>query len=285
MTLDLAEVMVAPGSRLDGATVMGAALRRRFGAVVLAVLRRGEHLRQHLGSITLRVGDILLVQGKDDDLARLGETPDLILLGGAGPQAVRRHKAPLALGIVLFALALAAIGAVPLAVAALLASVALVAGGCLTSGQAYRAVNLRIVVILGCMLAVGHAVDVTGVAETVARGLMDLGHGFGPIGVLSAVYLTTAILTEVVTNAGTASIMVPVALKAAQLEDVSHLPFVMAVALAASVSLLTPIGYQTNLLVYGPGGYRFGDYIRVGLPLTLALWILATFLLPVVFPF
>jgi di/tricarboxylate transporter len=285
VTLDLGEVVVAPGSRLAGETVHGAALRRRFGAVVLAVLRRGEHLRQHLGTITLRIGDILLVQGKEEDLIRLSESPDLILLGGARPRAVKRHKAPHAVGITLAALTLAALGLLPLALAALLASVALVAGGCLTSGQAYRAVNLKIVVVLGCMLAVGHAVDITGIAEIGARTLMQVGHGIGTLGVLSAVYLTTAILTEIVTNAGTASIMVPVALKAAELEGASYLPFVMAVALAASVSLLTPIGYQTNLLVYGPGGYRFGDYIRVGLPLTLILWIVATFLLPVVFPF
>ncbi|MFV1958582.1 MAG: SLC13 family permease, partial [Planctomycetota bacterium] len=285
VTLDLAEVVVAPGSRLDGATVRAAGLRQRFGVTVLAVLRRGAHLREHLGSLALRMGDTLLVQGEERDLARLARSDDLILVGGPPPRALRTTKAALAIGVSLGALFLAAAGVLALPIAALLACVALVGGGCLSSGEAYRAINLRIIVILGCMLAVGLAVSRTGIAADVATTLVHVGGQWGARGVLAAVYLATLLLTEVVTNAGTAAVMVPIAIQVSRIEGVSSTPLVMAVALAASCSLLTPIGYQTNLLVYGPGGYRFFDYARVGLPLALILWVTAVLLLPVVFPF
>ncbi len=285
VTLDLAEVIVAPASRLDGATVRAAALRERFGVAVLAVLRRGAHLRQHLGSLALRTGDTLLVQGQERDLAHLAQTDDLILLGGPRPRAAKHTKAALAVAISLGALGLAAFNMIALPVAALLASVALVLTGCLSSGQAYRSINLSLLVILGCMLGVGLAVDKTGIALDVANQLTAIGERWGRPGILAAIYLATMILTELVTNAGTASVMVPIALRSAELSDSSHMPFVMAVALAASCSLLTPVGYQTNLLIYGPGGYRFLDYLRAGLPLSLILWGVAVLLLPIFFPF
>jgi len=286
VTLSLAEVMVAPGSRLDGATVRQARLRERFDVVVLGVLRHGAHLREHLGTLSLRVGDTLLVQGRERNLQALGGArEDLIVLAGALPRAPRRRKRILAAGVCALALGLAALRLVPLPVAALLGSVVMVAGGALSSGEAYRAVNLRILVILGCMLALGLAVHRTGLAHDVAGAIVQGAHAWGPTGILAALFLATLVLTELVTNAGTAGVMVPIAIETAAVAEVSYVPFVMAVALAASCSFLTPIGYQTNLLVYGPGGYRFTDYARFGLPLTLIVWITAVLLLPVVFPF
>jgi di/tricarboxylate transporter len=284
--LALAEVMVGPQSRLDHQMVREARIRDRFGVVVLAVLRSGEHLRQNLGGLRLRVGDILLVQGEPTDIARLARNErDLVLLGGAPPVRKRRKKARLAIVTTAGALGLSAVGLIPLPVAVLLAAVLLTAGGCLTSTQAYRSIDLRILVILGCMLGVGMAAQQTGLAARVADGLTKFGGQWGPVGVLAMVYLTTALLTELVTNAGTAAIMVPIAIEAADKAGVSHRPFVFAVALAASCSFLTPIGYQTNLLVYGPGGYRLVDYLKLGTPLVLLLWMLATWLLPIVYPF
>jgi di/tricarboxylate transporter len=292
--LALAEVMVAPRSRLDHQTVRDARVRDRFGVVVLAVLRSGEHLREGLGSLRMRVGDILLVQGEPGSLERLARNErDLVLLGGTPPPSPRRARAPVAVGATAVALALSALGWVPLPIAVLLAAVAVISAGCLTSGQAYRAVDLRIVVVLGCMLGVGAAASRSGLAGLVAERLLALGHGLegglGPAwanyGVLAMIYLATSLLTEVVTNAGTAAIMVPIALETAERAHVSHRPFVLAVALAASCSFLTPIGYQTNLLVHGPGGYRLRDYLRLGTPLVLVLWITATLLLPLVYPF
>ena len=183
------------------------------------------------------------------------------------------------------ALGLSAFGVIPLPIAVLLAAVVLTTGGCLSSGQAYRAIDLRILVVLGCMLGVGLAAQQTGLAGRVADGMILFGSRWGPYGLLAMIYLTTALLTEIVTNAGTAAIMTPIALETADLAHLSDRPFIFAVALAASCSFLTPIGYQTNLLVYGPGGYRLQDYLRLGTPLALILWIVGTWLLPVVFPF
>ena len=292
--LGLAEVMVTPRSRLDHQTVGEARFRDRFGVVVLAVMRSGEHVRTALGSLSLRIGDILLVQGEPASIQRLARNErDLVLLGGAVPPVRNRKKAPLALGIVGAALIAAAAGFIDLPIAVMLASIVLVVGGCVPSGSAYRSIDLRILVVLGCMLGVGAAASQTGLAARVADFLISIGHslegGFGPswenYGVLAMIYLTTAILTEVVTNAGTAAIMVPIALETAEKAEASHRPFVFAVALAASCSFLTPIGYQTNLLVYGPGGYRLQDYLRLGTPLVLILWVVATFLLPILYPF
>ena len=285
VNLALAEVMVAPGSRLIDTTVAQAGIRDRFGVVVLAVQRSGAHLREHLGALALRIGDILLVQGEPESIARLARTEsDLILLGGEPPKPFAKHKAPWAVGFVGAAMISAALGA-PLMIAVIIASLGVVIAGCLNSTQAYRSLDMRILVVLGAMLAVGKAAHESGLAQDVADTLVRFGGQWGERGVLAMIYLATAILTEMVTNAGTASIMVPIALKTADTLEVSHTPFVMAVALAASCAFLTPIGYQTNLLVYGPGGYRLRDYMRLGLPLTLTLWIIASLLLPVIFPF
>jgi len=291
--LALAEVMVAPKSRLDHRTVIEARIRDLFGVVVLAVMRHGEHLRDDLGSLRLRVGDILLVQGEPESIDRLARNErDLVLLGGTPPPVRRRHKAPVAIAATAAALGASALGA-PLSTCVMFAAVIVVAAGCITSPRAYRSIDLRILVVLGCMLGVGAAASKTGLAADVADQLVRVGtwfeSGLGSrwehYGVLAMIYLTTAILTEVVTNAGTAAIMVPIAIDAADKAEVSYKPFVFAVVLAASCSFLTPVGYQTNLLVYGPGGYRLQDYLRLGAPLVFVLWLVATFLLPIVYPF
>ncbi len=290
--MNLAEVMVTPGSSLHGTTVSQAGMRERYGVLVLAVLRRGEHLRQQLGSLKLRAGDVLLVEGEDRQIQRLEHVEqDLIRLGTEPPQAANPRKAPLAVALTMIALLAAAAGLVPLVIAVLLGSILVIATGCLTSAEAYRSVNLRILLILGAMLAFGTAVQETGLANSIATGLVAFGDTYGLHGVLATLYLATLILTELVTNAAAAGIMVPIAISmSARLSethgmDVRYQPFVMAVALAASCSFLTPVGYQTNLLVYGPGGYKLQDYLRLGLPLSLLLWIAAVLVLPLVFPF
>jgi di/tricarboxylate transporter len=284
--LAMAEVMIAPRSRLDHQTVGDARMRDRFDVVVLAVLRHGEHLRENLVGLQLRVGDILLVQGEPAAIDRLARNErDVVLLGGPQLPAQRAHKAPAAIAVVAAALAAGAVGWIPLPIAVLLGCVAAVAVGSLSSSQAYRAIDLRVIVVLGCMLGIGTAARESGLAHHVADGLVGFGSRWGPHGVLAMIYLTTALLTEVVTNVGTAAIMVPIALEAAERADVNHRPFIFAVTLAASCSFLTPVGYQTNLLVYGPGGYRLRDYVRLGTPLAIVFFVLATLLLPIVYPF
>ena len=183
------------------------------------------------------------------------------------------------------ALGLAALGVLPLVVATLLAAAGVVLAGCITSSQAYRSLNLQVLLILGALLALGRAADESGLATIVADGVLHVGQRFGPRGLLAMLFLATALLTELVTNAGTAGMMIPIALRVADHAHLRHEPFVFAVAIAASCSFLSPVGYQTNLLVFAPGGYRLQDYLRLGAPLTLLLLLACTALLPVFYPF
>ncbi|MCA9314448.1 MAG: SLC13 family permease [Planctomycetes bacterium] len=284
--LALAEVLVAPGSRLRGMTVRRAGIRDRYGVTVLAVQRRGEHLRERIADLQMAVGDVLLVQGETEALARLTRSEgDLIALGGTLEAPATLGRAPHAIGIVMLALGLAAFGVLPLVVAALLGSLGVILAGCISATQAYRSLNLQVLFVLGTLLAFGQAADQSGLAQGVADGLIRIGGPLGPRGLLAMLFLATSVLTELVTNAGTAGMMIPIAIRVADQAGVSHEPFVFAVAIAASCSLLTPVGYQTNLLVFGPGGYRLQDYLKLGLPLTVMLLIASTLLLPVFYPF
>ncbi len=283
--LALAEVMIPPRSRLDHLTVVEARMRKRFGVVVLAVMRHGGHIRDQLGALRLREGDVLLVQGSPEDLARLGAFErDLMRLGGSLPDHPRRRKAPVAVLITTLALAAGAFGLAPLSMSILVGCIAVVVLGCLTSSQAYGAIDLRILVVLGAMFGVGLAAERSGLAQDIANALLEVAGPLGPRAVLICVVIVTSLLTEVVSNAGTAAVMTPIALKAAEVGQWSDRPFIFAVALAASSSFLTPVGYQTNLLVYGPGGYRISDYLRFGLPLQVTLWFVCAALLPVFYP-
>lgn len=282
----LGEVMIAPGSRLVGSTIRSARMRESYGVTALAILRRGAHLRKQIGDVDLGAGDVLLVEGSPEAIERFSRRDrDLILLGTELPEPPERRKAPIAITISVAALAGAALGLVPLSISVLVASVLLVITGCVTSSRAYRSINLRILIVIGAMLGLGRAVESTGLAQDVAGHLVGIGGAWGATGVLAMIYLATLILTELVTNAATASVMIPIALRVADTLQVSPRPFIFAIALAASCSFLTPVGYQTNLLVYGPGGYRLQDYLKLGAPLSVLLWIAAVLLLPIVFPF
>ena len=286
LEIALGEVMVAPASRLVGSTVEEAAIRDRFGVTVLAVQRRGAHLRRQLRALPLAIGDVLLVEGEPDALDRLArQERDLLVLGGRLPTPPARSRAPWAIAISATALLLASLGVMPLVVAVLLGAAGVVVAHCLTATQAYRALNLQVLVILGAMLALGRAASESGLAAGIAGGLVAAGEGLGPRGILAMLYLTTLVLTELVSNAGTAGIMVPISLSIAASQGLDPRPFIMAVTIAASCSFLTPVGYQTNLLVYGPGGYRLQDYLRLGAPLSLMLWGVAVWLIPIFYPF
>lgn len=284
--LALAEVLIPPRSRLDHLTVAEARMRERFGVVVLAVMRHGGHIREHLGTLRLRAGDVLLVQGSPADLARLGAFErDVMRLGGTLRESPRRHKAPIAVLVTTVVLGVGALGLAPLSMSILVGCVAVVVLGCLTSSQAYGAIDLSVLVVLGAMFGVGLAAERSGLAQDVADALLKVAGPLGPLAVLATIVVVTSLLTEVVSNAGTAAVMTPIALKAAEAGGWSDRPFIFAVALAASCAFLTPVGYQTNLLVYGPGGYRLADYLRLGLPLQVLVWILCAALLPLFYPF
>jgi len=281
----LAELVVGPNSRVIGQKVRDANFRKIWGVHVIAVQRRGVHLRRKVSDLYLRFGDTILVQGGIDALRNLRSSTEFLLLEGVEHVLVRAHKAPLAIGILLAIVALASFRLVDIVTVAGLGAVAMVATGCLSVREAYRAVDLRILVIIAGTLCLGLAMEKTGAAEAVVRTVQGGIEPLGPIGALSGVFLVTMVLTSLITNIAAAALMIPLALSTAGAVGVGDpRAFLFAVAFGASACFATPIGYQTNLFVYGPGGYRFTDFLKVGLPLNLIFWILGTILIPVFWP-
>lgn len=286
---ELAEILVQPNSHYSGQKLEEAQLRRRFGVQVVAIQRHGMHLRQKLSEHPLRVGDLLLVQGTREGLERVGAEEGLVLLSGIEDILVRRNKAPLAIGILCVVILLLGTQALPMATVALLGAVAMIVTGCLPPGKVYDAVHWRVLVLIAGMLALGTALEKTGTSDWIALHLVASFAFLGPHGLVVVTLVLSALLTELVSNNAVAVLMVPVAIGLAHgLEidggPVSPYPFIFAVAYGASCSFLTPIGYQTNTLVYGAGGYRFRDFFRVGLPLVLIVWAIGGALIPVIWP-
>jgi len=283
--LRLTELVLASGSRLVGQTLKEIGFRHRFEAIVLAICRHGETLRDKLNAVRLQPGDALLVISSREDAARLRGTQDFLVLDRFEEPSLRRRKAPIALGILAGVVALAALNIMPIVVAALLGCMALVLTRCLTLDEAYSAIDWRVIVLLAGVLPLGLALEKTGAARLLADWALHGTGWLGPIGALALVYLVTLVLTEIMSNTAAAAMMVPVGISAAVGLGVSPRPFLMAVAFAASVNFATPVGYQTNLMVYTPGGYKFRDYLRVGIPLDILFTILALYFIPRFWPF
>ncbi|WP_373046756.1 SLC13 family permease [Vulgatibacter sp.] len=281
----LAEVIVPPRSRVVGRTLQELDFRSRYRVTALAVQRHGVSLHERIGNVPLLPGDVLLVQGTTESLYILHRQGDLALLGPIHLPARRTGKRHLALGILAFVVLLPAFGVVPITVSSLLGALAMVLTGCLTPEEAYQGIDWSVVVLLGAILPLGLAIQRTGTAELLANSLLWLTTPLGVYGLLATVYVLTAILTEVISNNAAALVLTPIAVAAATALGLSPMPFVIAVMFAASTSFMTPIGYQTNTFIYGPGGYRFIDFLRVGGPLNLVLAMVTTLVLPIFFPF
>lgn len=280
----LAELLVRPTSGAIGARVGDLMLHARHGVVVLAVQREGQHIREKVADIRLRLGDVLLVQGEHETLGSLAQGGDFVLLEGVAERVVLRDRAVLAAAITVAVVVCAALEVLPISLLALAGSLAMVAAGCLTAREAYRAVDLPLLVLMAGTIGLGRALETSGGAAWLARGLVDVAHPWGDRAVLSAVYLACNVLTALISNAAAAVIMLPIGLAVASASGMHSTPFIMAVMFAASIDFSTPIGYQTNTFVYGPGGYRFSDYLKVGGPLNLLWWALATALIPALWP-
>jgi di/tricarboxylate transporter len=285
-THTIAEVVVTPGSRFEGASIREIGFRRHFDVSALAVERHGRHReREKVVDSRLRVGDVLLVQGDAGAVERLRNEEGIILLEGVESTVVRRHRAPIAVGITAAVILTATLTDIPIVACALTGAVLTVLSGCLSPRQLYRSVDLHTLVLIAGMIGLGHAASETGTIAWIAREMLAVIQPLGPIGVLAFVYLLTNVTTEFLSNAAAAVLMAPLAISTAQEMGLDERPFLVAVAFAASAAFSTPVGYQTNTIVYGPGGYRFSDYTKVGAPLNLAFWILATCLIPVFWPF
>lgn len=281
----LAEVIVTPRSRVLGRTLQELDFRTHYNATALAIQRHGTSLRERIGGVPLQSGDVLLVQGSSAALYDMHRQGDLTLLGPVHLPARRTEKRRLAVLIVLFVVLLPALDVMPISLSALLGTLAMVIGGCLTPEEAYEGIDWSVIVLLGSILPLGLAMQRTGGAELIARSLLWVTTPLGVYGILASFYLLTSLLTEVISNNAAALVLTPIAVAAAHSLGLSPMPFVVAVMVAASNSFMTPIGYQTNTFIYGPGGYRFGDYLRVGGPLNFLLVAVATVVIPIFFPF
>ncbi|MDQ2054885.1 SLC13 family permease [Halobellus sp. H-GB7] len=266
---NLVEVVIGPGSSLVGESLASASFRQRYNATVLA-LRRGQELfRRRMDNVTLRVGDTLLVQATADSIERLDANRDFIVAQEIEQHDFRGEKTPIAVGIVVAVVGLAALDILPIVVSALAGSLAMVATRCLRPGELYDAVQWDVVFLLAGVIPLGIALESSGGAALLAGLVVAVGDLLPLVGVLAVFYLITAILTNVISNNASVVLMIPVAVEAAQTLGANAFSFILAVTFAASTAFMTPVGYQTNLFVYGPGGYRFSDYLRVGGPLQL----------------
>ncbi|MAT06842.1 MAG: SLC13 family permease [Acidimicrobiaceae bacterium] len=267
----LYEAVVGPRSDLAGRTLKDAGFRGRYGAAVLAVHRADEELRGKLGAIPIAAGDVLLVLAGDDFGRRWREHGDFALVSSVEePPPPRRARAWVAAASFVGLIVAAASGALSLLAASALAAAVMVVGGVLGPSEARRAVDLNVVLTIAMSISLGNAAAASGLAAEIASGLVDLGASWGTFGLLLLTIVATQLLTEVLSNSGAAALMVPIAMAAASGTGGDPRDFAIAVLVGASCSFLTPIGYQTNLMVYGLGGYRFGDFTRLGFPLTVS---------------
>ncbi len=266
----LYEVVVSGSSPLVGTTLRDAQFRRRYDAVVVAVHRRGGRIRSKLGDIRFRPGDVLIVEASAGFGSAWRDAPDFYLVSARGwaKRAQPRRALPV-IGLVFSMVLVAALGWVPLMVAAFAAVFILLLARVITPARARRSVDLSVVLLIASAIGISKAVDKTGLGEGLATGVLNVSESFGVVGVLAALFLLTNLFTELVTNAAAAAMLFPVALAAAERMNEDPRGFAVVVAIAACASFSTPIGYQTNLIVYGPGGYRFRDFLRIGIPLNL----------------
>lgn len=280
----LAEIVITPQSSFIGKTVEESAFRRHHDVSVLAVQRRGTHVRERLPQMALRVGDTLLVHGSEDAVSALRGEEDFLLVEGVHEIVPNRRKAPIALAVTAGLIALAAMDIFSIEFLALAAAVTMVLSGCLSLREAYRSVDWSVLLLVVGTIALGEAMKKTGLAAWIAGGLIDTLQPWGPIAVLSGIYLLTMLVTELLSNNAAALLMLPIGLAAAAGLHADPRPFVIAIAFAASLAFAVPMGYQTYMMIYGPGSYRFKDFLRVGAPLDVIGWGLATWLIPIFWP-
>ena len=268
---ELVEVVIAPDASLIGETLEDLGFRQRFDATVLAIRRGGQVIHARMDERHLRGGDTLLVQATADTVRRFTADRNFVVAGRFDLPAYRREKLPLALGIVAGVVALAGLGITPIVLSALVGVVAMVATGCLHPGELYEAVDWNVIVLLAGLIPLGVAMTTTGAAEFIAAHVVQSVGGAHPLVLLVVFYLLTAVLTNVISNNASVVLLIPVAVDVALATGLSPFAFALSVTFAASTAFMTPVGYQTNLMVYGPGGYRFTDFVRAGAPLQLLL--------------
>ncbi|EBA09341.1 SLC13 family permease [Sagittula stellata] len=278
------EVLISPGCKMVGRSLGGLRLRRRFGVYPLAVHRRNQNIGRQLDELVVRVGDTLLLEGSAEDIKRLADEMGLVDVAQPSARAFRRSHAPIALVALTGIVLLAALGFAPILALAVLAVALVLLTRCIDADEAFSFVEGQLLALIFAMLAVGAALEHSGAVQMIVGGVAPYVEQLPAWAVVWAVYLMTSVLTESVSNNAVAVVMTPIAVTLGTAIGVDPRPLVVAVMIAASLSFATPIGYQTNTLVYGPGGYKFTDFVRVGLPLNIGLGALAALFIPMFWP-
>ncbi len=278
------EVLITPGCKMVGRSLGSLRLRRRYGVYPLAVHRRNQNIGRQLDNLIVKVGDTLLLEGAPEDIRRLSSEMDMVDVSQPSARAFRRGHAPIAIAALVLIVVLAGFGVAPILLLAVIAAAGVLLAGCIDADEAFSFVEGQLLALIFAMLAIGAALEESGAVALIVNGLspsLMLLPGFL---VIYSVYLMTSVLTEMVSNNAVAVVVTPIAIGLGSAMGLDPRPLVVAVMVAASASFATPIGYQTNTLVYGPGGYRFTDFLRIGVPLNLSIGLLASALIPLIWP-
>lgn len=278
------EVLISPGCRMVGRTLGGMRLRRRYGVYPLALHRKDKNIGRQLDDVEVQVGDTLLLEGTAEDIKRLALDMELVDIAHPAARAYRRTKAPIAIGALAFMILLSSLELAPIQVLAFLAVAIILVTRCIDSDEALGFVDGRLMAMIFAMLAVGEGLDASGAVEMIVLAVKPWMEGLSPFMLILAIYLMGLILTEFLSNNAVAVIYTPIAIELALELGVDPRPFVVAVMFSATLAFATPIGYQTNMMVYGPGGYKFLDFTRVGVPLNIITWLVVSALIPVFWP-
>ncbi|MBU0529250.1 anion permease, partial [bacterium] len=285
----LVECLLTDKSDLTGRSLMQINFRRRFGAFVLAIRREGEILRKKIAHITLRTFDTLLIYGSRQNINRISESNGFIVLDEIDTQLKKHRLWWLGIVVILTVMGLSALGVLSILSGTLIGVTILLIFRVLAPNEAYNSIHWQVIIFIAALIPLGQVIQTSGTAAWIGNSIYILADFFPdsykPLALLSLIYLITIMLTEVSSNAATAILMTPIAFVVSAKIGLDPRPFIFAICFAASASFITPIGYQTNLMVYGPGGYKFTDYMKVGFPLAIIFWILATLLIPIFWPF
>ena len=278
------EVLISPGCRMIGRSLGELRLRRRYGVYVLAAHRRSQNIGRQLDELVVRVGDTLLLEGAIGDIQRLAADMDLIDITHPTIKAFRRNKSPIAIAALVFIVVLAAFDVAPIMVLGLLAVVVILLTRCIDSDEAFSFVDGRLLAMIFAMLAVGEGLDQSGAVGLIVGAVRPWMEGLSPFMMILCVYFLGVLLTEFLSNNAVAVVYTPIAMELATSLGLDPRPFAVAVMFSATLAFATPVGYQTNMMVYGPGGYRFSDYMKIGIPLNFITGILASFMIPLLWP-
>jgi len=277
------EVLITPGCKMIGRSLGALRLRRRYGVYPLAVHRRNQNIGRQLDDLVVRVGDTLLLEGAPEDIQRLAVDMDMVDVSTPSQRAYRRGHAPIAIAALAAIVVLAALNVAPILMLAVIAVAVVLVTGCIDAEEAFSFVDGRLLALIFSMLCVGAALQHTGAVQLIVDAIAPALGGMPPFVVIFAVFLLTTVFTEIVSNNAVAVIMTPIAISLAGALGMDARALVVAVMIAASCAFATPIGYQTNTLVYGPGGYKFTDFMRVGIPLNLSMSLIASATIPLFF--